>query len=239
MPLACVVGRRTLVGGSRCVWDGATCGKEPAVMSSLTSRSGLVYLGMDTSKDSIVVGVLSGGEQVPVIDRVFNDEVSIRRLISRFEDVGVLRCCYEAGPCGYELHRLLTSLGVANQVIAPSLIPKGSGDRVKTDRRDAARLTRLLRAGELTAIRVPSPGEEAVRDLIRVRADLMLDLRRTKQRLGALLLRHGKVWRASRYWTLEHRRWLAAVSFDESVAVGRSGAPGRSGRRSDRLPGYR
>lgn len=105
-------------------------------MSSLTRSAGLVHLGMDTCKDSIVVAVLAEGEQVPVIDRVFNDEPSIRRLIGHFADVSVLRCCYEAGPCGYELHRLLTVLGVANQVVAPSLVPKGSGDRVKTDCED-------------------------------------------------------------------------------------------------------
>jgi transposase len=184
-------------------------------MSSVTSEIGLVHLGMDTSKNAIVVGILAAGERVPVIDRIFNDESSIRRLIGRFDPVSRLRSCYEAGPGGYELHRLLTSLGVANEVVAPSLIPKGSGDRVKTDRRDAARLARLYRAGELTAIRVPSAQEEAVRELIRVRADLMLDLRRTKQRLTALLLRHGKIWRAGQYWTLEHRRWLAGLSFDD------------------------
>jgi transposase len=107
-------------------------------------------------------------------------------LIGRF-DVGALRACYEAGPGGYELHRLLTGLGVACEVVAPSLIPKGSGDRIKTARRDAARLARLYRAGELTPIRVPSPAEEAVRDLVRVRGDLMADLKRAKQRLPAML----------------------------------------------------
>ena len=121
-------------------------------MSSLTMSCDLVHLGMDTSKDSIVVGILRSDEQVPDIDRVFNDEASVRRLIGRFDDVGVLRACYEAGPGGYELHRLLTCLGVACEVVAASLIPKGSGDRIKTDRRDAARLARLYRAGELTGV---------------------------------------------------------------------------------------
>ena len=116
-------------------------------MSSLTMNGDLVHLGMDTSKDSIVVGILRSGEQVPDIDRVFNDEASVWRLIGRCDDVGVLRGCYEAGPGGYELHRLLTCLGVACEVVAASLIPKGSGDRIKTDRRDAARLARLYRAG--------------------------------------------------------------------------------------------
>jgi transposase len=135
-------------------------------------------------------------------------------LIGRF-DVGALRACYEAGPGGYELHRLLTGLGVACEVVAPSLIPKGSGDRIKTARRDAARLARLYRAGELTPIRVPSPAEEAVRDLVRVRGDLMADLKRAKQRLLAMLLRHGRIWRTSKYWTAEHRRWLAQQGFED------------------------
>jgi hypothetical protein len=81
---------------------------------------------MDTSKNTIVVGVLIAGEQMPVVDRIFNDEVSVRRLVARFGDAGLLRACYEAGPGGYELHRLLTSLGVACDVVAPSLIPKGA-----------------------------------------------------------------------------------------------------------------
>jgi hypothetical protein len=95
------------------------------------------------------------------------------------------------------------------------LIPKGSGDRIKTDRRDAARLARLYRAGELTPIRVPSPAEEAVGDQVRVRGDLMADLKRAKQRLLAMLLRHGRIWRTSKYWTAEHRRWLGQQSFED------------------------
>ena len=99
--------------------------------------AGLIHLGMDVSVNSIVVGVLRPGEEMPVVDRIFHDEESIRRLIGRFADRRALSACYEAGPGGYELHRLLTSMGVACEVIAPSLIPKGSSDRVKTDRRDA------------------------------------------------------------------------------------------------------
>jgi transposase len=123
------------------------------------ASAGLIHLGMDTSVNTIVVGVLRPGEEIPVVDRVFNDEESIRRLIGRFADRRLLR----AGPGGYELYRLLTSMGVDCEVVAPSLIPKRSSDRVKTDRRDAIRLARLHRAGELTAIRVPTPTEEAVR----------------------------------------------------------------------------
>ena len=99
------------------------------------------------------------GQEVPVLDRIWNEEGPVRHLIGRFGDPGALRACYEAGPCGFELHRLL----VACDVVAPSLIPRRPGDRVETDNRDASRLARLHRAGELTPIRVRSAAEEAVR----------------------------------------------------------------------------
>jgi transposase len=172
---------------------------------------------MDVAKDAIAVGVLGCGEEIPVVDRVFHDEASVRRLVARFGDPTVLRACYEAGPTGYELHRLLVSLGVRCDVVAPALIPRRAGDRVKTDRRDAQRLARLHRAGELTAIRVPSPAEEAVRDLCRARADLVADRRRVRQRLKAFLLRHGRVYRAGRSWTQQHQQWLATQAFDDAA----------------------
>jgi transposase len=175
----------------------------------------LIHLGMDVSMNTIVVGVLRPGEEMPVVDRVFNDEESIRRLIARFPDRRRLSACYEAGPGGYELYRLLSSMGVDCEVVAPSLIPKGSSDRVKTDRRDAIRLARLHRAGELTAVRVPTPAEEAVRDLVRARADVLGDRKRMQQRLSAVLLRHGRIWRGGSAWTLAHRAWIAGQLFDE------------------------
>jgi transposase len=106
-----------------------------------------------------------------------------------------LRACYEAGPTGLELARLLHSMGVGSQVIAPSLIPKAPGDKVKTDRRDCRRLARLHRAGELVPIRIPTVQEEAVRDLCRTRADMVTDRTRERHRLSKFLLRHGRVWR--------------------------------------------
>jgi transposase len=174
---------------------------------------------MDTSKNTIVVAVLMPGEEMPAVDRIWNEEGSVRHLIGRFGDVGALRACYEAGPCGFELHRLLASMGVACDVVAPSLIPRRAGDRVKTDRRDASRLARLHRAGELTAIRVPAEAEEAVRDLVRVRAALMADRRRAQQRVTAMLLRHGRVWRSGSYWTEAHERWIAGQRFGEPALV--------------------
>jgi len=183
-------------------------------MTSVT-LPGTIHLGMDTSKDTIVVAVLLPGEELPAVDRVVNREEAVRRLIGRFGDRERLRACYEAGPGGYDLHRLLASMGVACDVVAPSLIPKGGSDRAGTDKRDAVRLARLHRAGELTPVRVPSPAEEAVRDLARVRAAVLADRKRAQQRLTAMLMRHGRIWRDGSYWTGPHRAWIAAQSFGE------------------------
>ncbi len=106
-------------------------------------------------------------------------------------------------------------MGVRCDVVAPSLIPKGSGDRVKTDRRDARRLAGLHRAGELTSIAIPTPAQEGVRDLCRTRGDMVQDLTRARNRLSGFLLRHSVVWRGGSKWTERHRRWLATLSFDD------------------------
>jgi transposase len=183
-------------------------------MPSVTSAAGPIHLGMDTSKNTIVVGILMPGAEVPVLDRIWNEEGSVRHLIGRLGDPAALRACYEAGPCGFELHRLLASMGVACDVVAPSLIPRRPGDRVKTDKRDAGRLARLHRAGELTPVRVPAEAEEAVRDLVRARAALLADRKRAQQRITAMLLRHGRIWRAT-YWTQAHEQWIAGQRFGE------------------------
>jgi transposase len=184
-------------------------------MPSVTLPGGAIHLGMDVSRDTIVVAILRPGEEIPVLDRVWNDEESVRRLVGRFPVRSLLRACYEAGPGGFELHRLLASMGVACEVVAPALVPKGARDRVKTDKRDAARLARLHRAGALTAIRVPSEAEEAVRDLARARHALLEDRKRAQQRLTAVLARHGRIWRAGSPWTYAHCQWIAAQRFDE------------------------
>jgi transposase len=161
------------------------------------SHLGPIHLGLDVHKDTISVAILAPHREVPEVDRIPHDEASVRRLVGRLGDPRWLRACYEAGPTGYELARLLYSMGVGCQVIAPSLIPTAPGDRVKTDRRDCRRLARLHRAGELVAIRIPTPAEEAVRDLCRARADLVDDRTRARHRLGKFLLRHARPWRAA------------------------------------------
>jgi transposase len=174
-----------------------------------------VYLGLDVHKDSISAGVLNPGCESADVEQIFNDEESVRRLVGRFPEPGLVWACYEAGPTGYDLHRLLLSLGVHCQVIAPSMIPKAPGDKVKTDKRDCRRLARLHRAGELVAIRVPSSLEEAVRDLCRTRGDMVEDLTRARNRLLKFMLRHSRVWRDGSNWTVKHEAWLAAQRFDE------------------------
>jgi transposase len=164
-------------------------------VSSIAAR-GLTFLGLDVHRDTISVAVLGPGrEEAPTVDRIANDEPSVRRLVARLGDPRRLRACYEAGPTGYELARLLHRLDVRCQVIAPALIPKAPGDRIKTDSRDCRRLARLHRAGELVAIRIPTVAEEAVRDLCRARADMLADRSRARLRLGGFLLRHGRIWR--------------------------------------------
>src|SRR5260221_2494800 len=185
-------------------------------MPGVTSAAGLIHLGMDTSKNTSVVGVLMPGEEVPVIDRIWYEEGSVRPLVGRLGDPAGLRACYEAGPCGFELHRLLASMGVACDVVAPSLIPRRAGERVKTGKRDASRLARLHRAGELTAIRVPAGAEEAVRDLVRARAALLAGRKRAQQRITAMLLRHGRVRRSRSYWTQAHEQWIAWPRFGQA-----------------------
>src|SRR5947209_362944 len=130
-----------------------------------------------------------------------------------------LSFCYEAGPCGYGLHRLLTGRGHDCVVVAPSLIPMKGGDRVKTDRRDAMMLAKLHRAGELTPIWIPDAAHEAMRDLVRARATAVRVLSKARQHLQGFLLRHDRIYRGARTWTLAYRRWLTTVRLDRSGAA--------------------
>jgi transposase len=153
---------------------------------------------VDQHKLSLVVGVLPaiGGE--PEVQRLENTERAIRRLVDRLGGPDGLAVAYDAGPGGYELHRLLSSMGVACDVIAPSLIPVRAGDRVKTDRRDAKKLVRLYRAGELSFVAPPSPMQEGLRDLVRCRDDLRCARTAARHRVVKALLRHGHIYREPR-----------------------------------------
>jgi transposase len=181
-------------------------------MPSFTSPT---FLGLDVHKNTISAGILRPGEDIADVEKISSDDDAVRRLIARLGNPRRLRACYEAGPTGYELARLLQSMGVACQVIAPTLIPTAPGDRVKTDKRDCRRLARLFRAGELVAIGIPTVAEEAVRDLCRARADMVIDRTRARHRLGKFLLRHSRIWRGGDNWTLKHQAWMAAQRFDD------------------------
>jgi transposase len=161
------------------------------------------YVGMDVHKETIAVAIAKEGREEPVYyGEIRNNAEAIRKLVKRVASNGErVSFSYEAGPCGYEVYRQLIALGQRCDVVAPSLIPKKSGDRVKTDRRDANTLTRLHRAGELTPVWVPDKEQEAIRDLTRAREDMKVMEGHAKQRLGAFLLRHGKRYPGRSKWT--------------------------------------
>lgn len=176
------------------------------------------HVGLDVHAERIVIASLLGQAKEPVVSDIPNDEKVIRRTFQRLaRGAYELRCCYEAGPCGFELHRLLTTMGIACEVIAPSLIPVRAGDRVKTDRRDATKLARLFRAGELTTITVPSVEQEAVRDLVRARDDVRKDLTAARHRLGKFLIRHGRVFHGGANWTQRFWVWLRTQQFEREA----------------------
>lgn len=176
------------------------------------STASLTFVGLDVHKDTIAVALLRPGADVCDSRTITHTPEAGRRLLDSWRDPGEIKVCYEAGPTGYELYRLLDSRGVACEVIAPALVPRRPGVRIKTDRRDAENLARLYRAGELTPIRVPSPAEEAVRDLVRLREDLKADVLRARHRLSKFLLRQGRTYPGRRR-TGAHTAWLARQEF--------------------------
>lgn len=177
------------------------------------------YIGLDVHKETIAVSVAeANGGEVRYVGEIANTPEAIEKLIKQLRKGGAnLSFCYEAGPCGYGIHRQLKELGWECLVVAPSLIPKRAGDRVKTDRRDSLSLARLHRAGELTAVWVPDGAQEALRDLMRAREDMKHLQKQAKQRLLAFLLRHGRRYSGKDNWTQTHYRWLEQTKFDQPV----------------------
>jgi transposase len=186
--------------------------KEPVVKNITT------YVGIDAHKKDLFIAMLVGSQATPVTWTVPNEPTAIRRLSRKLEREapGPVRACYEAGPCGYALQRQMTTSRVTCQVIAPGLIPRKPGERIKTNRRDARKLAELLRAGLLTEVRPPTPEEEAVRDLCRARDDVREDLQRARHRLGKLLLRRGLHY-SGRNWTRAHRQWVDSLRWTQAA----------------------
>ena len=172
-------------------------------------------IAFDQHAATTVAAVLLPGQRTPALHSLTSDSPTIVRFVKRVvRENGAVRCCYEAGPCGFELQRALAAEGIPCEIIAPALIPRRAGDRIKTDRRDAAQLAILDRAGALTAIHVPTDQEEAVRDLLRCREDIRADLLRARHRLSKFLLRHGRRFTATKQaWSKRHDAWLRAQTW--------------------------
>lgn len=174
-----------------------------------------LYVGCDVHKDSITVAYALDAGEVELLGKTGTTQADIDRLCKRLQSKAPrIRFVYEAGPCGYGLYRQLASKGFDCMVCAPSLIPKKPGERVKTDRRDAIKLVRSLRAGDLSAVYVPSVDDEAFRDLARAWVSARDDLKRARQRLKAFLLSHGVRYTGRADWGAAHCRWLGAHAFD-------------------------
>jgi transposase len=174
-----------------------------------------IFVGLDVHKKTIAVATVEARASADVrfFGTIANTPEAIRSMLRKLGKNGQqLHLAYEAGPLGYNLYRLSTGLGHRCDVVAPSLIPRKAGDKVKTDRRDAMMLAQLLRAGQLTEVWVPDEAHEAMRDLVRMRALAMKDQRKARQQLHSFLLRHGRSYPAT-HWTKAHRRWLGELKF--------------------------
>lgn len=191
----------------------------PDVPSSACPATTRTWVALDVHRDSITAGILSAEGGQPEVVQLENAERAIRRFLKRLGDPAKLAVCYEAGPCGYDLYRLLVAMGIACDIVAPSLTPVRPGDRVKTDRRDAKKLVRLYRAGELSFVCPPTPQQEGLRDLVRCREDLRRARTAARQRIGKQLLRHGHIYReGKKAWTRQHHAWVRRQRLDDALA---------------------
>lgn len=176
------------------------------------------FLGLDVHAETIAVAVAERDGEVRSLGVIPNRAESIRKLVKKLGGVEQLRACYEAGPTGYVLYWQLAELGVACAVIAPTLVPMKAGDRVKTDRRDAERLARSYRSGDLTAVWVPDEGSEALRDLVRAREAAKQDQLRARHRLSKFLLRSGeRPAQGVKAWTLGYMAWVRQLRYEQAA----------------------
>ena len=180
------------------------------------TKHNIVFIGLDTHKEFNEVAYIEEqrGAKPVHLGRISSSKLAIKKLIRQFESKyphATLHFVYEAGPCGYWIYRLITSLGHCCYVVAPSLIPKKPGERIKTDKRDALKLAKLLKSEDLTPIYVPEPEDEAIRDLSRAREVAMKDLKDAKYQLKALLIRNNINYAGTANWSLKHLRWLTEL----------------------------
>jgi transposase len=219
-------------------------------------KNTITYVGIDAHKKDLFIAMLVGNQATPVAWTAPNEPNAVRRLVRKLEREapGRVRACDEAGPCGYALQRQMTTARVSCQVIAPALIPRKPGERIKTNPRDARKLAELFRADLLTEVRPPTLEDEAVRDLCRARDDAREDLQRSRHRLGKLLLRKGLHY-SGRNWTPGHQRWIDSLDWAQRPSASwspitcwrssNSGAPQRTrwpaggDRRDGAVPGTR
>jgi transposase len=179
-----------------------------------------IFVGFDTAKKKHAVAIAEGGRsgEIRYLGEIDSSPVTVEKVLGKLAARHArLHVCYEAGPTEYGLYRQVKAPGHDCMVVAPSLIPKKPGERIKTNRRDAVTLARLLRAGELTPVWVPDAVDEAVRDLVRAREAAAADLRKKRQQVLSFLLRHGRIFSGRKHWSLAHRRWLAAQRFEHAA----------------------
>ena len=175
-----------------------------------------MFVGLDVHKESIEIALApSGGSEVRPYGRIAGDLEAVDKAIKNIRGRHQLNFVYEAGPCGYALYRHLTKRGFPCAVVAPSMIPKRPGDRIKTDRRDAMSLARLYRSGDIKSVYVPGPEDEAIRDISRAREDAVIAHKRARQQLAALLLRQDIRYPGKRAWTQAHQRWMANIAMPQ------------------------
>ena len=181
---------------------------------SVTHPTTTRYVGLDVHKSSIVIAVADGeGGPATILATIPNDFASLAKALHRLGPTERLSCCYEAGPTGYGLYRQLKAAGFRCCVIAPSLVPVQSGNRVKTDRRDAAKLAHFLRSGDLTTVHVPDEATEAIRDLERAREDAKRAEQVARHQLAKFLLRHGRRYEGKLNWNTAHLAWIGKQQF--------------------------
>lgn len=180
----------------------------------------IAHVGLDVHKDSIVAAVLPEGADKPVSERrLRNDAIELKKFLLKWDKVYDLRCCYEASSCGYVVQRWLASMGIACDVIAPSLVPKRPGDRVKTDRRDALKLARLHRSGDLVSVHIPTEQDESVRGLVRCRETINKEIQQSRHYILKFLSARGIKYPGKSNWTQKHWGFMRGLKFDGADSI--------------------